>query len=232
MKKLLLICLLLSSSFLLSQNENSPYIEVQGTSEIYVEPNEIYIDICIKERIEKGDKLTIDFLENQLKNTLGTIGIDEKDLYISNINAVLSKTGWWSKEVLSVANYTLKIKDVSKLKKLFEQFEKLKITDVKITKATHSDIINIRKKNRIQAIKNAKEKADYMPNAIGENTGKPLVVNELNNNYQNFVTANTLHENVVVGYSSKIKSSRYKASTTQFEKLKIKTSVYVKFKIK
>ena len=33
-----------------------PYIEVTGVSEIAIVPNVIYLDICIKERNQKGKK--------------------------------------------------------------------------------------------------------------------------------------------------------------------------------
>jgi hypothetical protein len=82
---------------------------VTGIAEIEIVPNEIYLDISIKERSEKGKKLTLDFLENQLKTVLKSIEIPEKNLSISDVNAVLAKTGWWSEELFSVANYSLKV---------------------------------------------------------------------------------------------------------------------------
>ncbi len=149
---------------------------------------------------------------------------------ISDVNSVLAKTGWWTEEILSIANYTLKIKGAAKLKLLFEELKKLKISDVNITKATHSDLIEIRKKNRIKAIKKAKEKADYLLAAIGEQTGKPLIVNELANNNRNFVNANFMKQN---SYAiTKLSSSEAKPKIVEFKKIKITSSVYVKFSIK
>ena len=177
MKKNSFLLFFLFTVTLFAQTQNQkPYIEVTGTAEIEIVPNEIYLDISIKERTEKGKKLTIDYLENQLKSVLKKIDIPEKNLSISDVNAVLAKTGWWKEEVLSIANYSLKVNGASKLKKIFEHFKKMNISDVNITKATHSNIIEIRKKNRIKAIKIAKEKADYLLAAIGEQTGKPIII--------------------------------------------------------
>jgi uncharacterized protein YggE len=231
MKKLKFIFFLLFTSAVLAQTTiQQPYIEVTGTSEIEIIPDEIYLDICVQERIEKGEKLTIDILENQLKSVLRNIGIPEKNLSISDVNAVLAKTGWWKEEVLSIANYTLKVNGATKLKKLFESFKNLKISQVNITKATHSNIIEIKKKNRITAIKMAKEKADYLLSAIGEQTGKPKIINELVNNNQNFINANFISGYASGNSMSKMRSSKNKI--VEFQKIKIKSSIYVKFNIK
>ena len=184
----------------------------------------------MNERIEKGEKLTIEILESQLKSVLRNIGIPEKNLSISDVNAVLAKTGWWKEEVLSIANYTLKVNGATKLKKLFESFKNLKISQVNITKATHSNIIEITKKNRITAIKMAKEKADYLLSAIGEQTGKPMIINELANNNQNFTNANFIRGYAAGNSLGKI--GGIKNEIVEFQKIKVKSSIYVKFKIK
>lgn len=106
----------------------------------------------------------------------------------------------------------------------------MNISDVTITKATHTNIIEIKKKNRIKAIKAAKEKADYLLNAIGEKTGKPFFVNELPNNNTNFVTANYINKNK--SYSMlKLETNGIKNKVVEFEKIKITSSIYVKFLI-
>ena len=229
-----LIILLLFTSTLFSQinysSETKPFIEVVGTAETEIIPDEIYVNISLKERIEKGDKLTIQFLEDQLKKQLIDVGIPKENLFISDVNAVLAKTGWFTEEVLSIANYSLKVNGADKLKQLFECFKKLKISDVNITKATHSNIVELRKKNRIKAIKAAKEKADYLLIAIGEKTEKPMVINEISkNNQPNYTLANQIN---VTGYGVSKFSSTERNQHVQFEKIKISSSIYVKFSIK
>ncbi len=232
MKKNRIFILLLITSTIITQAQiQKPFIEVTGTSEIKVIPNEIYLNIRIKERNEKGKKLTIDYLESQIKLILRKIEIPEKNLSISDVNAVLAKTGWWKEEVLSIANYTLKVNGANKLKQLFKSFKKINISHVHITKATHSNLIILKKKNRIKAIKIAKEKADYLLSAIGEQTGKPTIINELSTNNQSFVNVNYLNNDS--NYSRiKVKASGIKKEFIEFQKIKIVSSIYVKFLIK
>ncbi|MDX6747498.1 SIMPL domain-containing protein [Polaribacter sp. PL03] len=231
MKYKIAILLLLIATVSFAQNNNieKPYIEVIGTSEKEIIPNEIYLDIFLKERMEKGQKLNLEFLENQLKEQLKAIEIPESNLFISDVNSVLSKTGWFSKEILSTAKYSLKVNNSKKLKKLFECLDDLKISKVNITKATHSNIKEIRKENRVAAIRAAKEKATYLLLAIDEKVGKPIKINEMNtNNNESFTFANNIQVN---GYASGLSKIRSKKQIVQFEKIVIKTSIYVKFEI-
>mgnify|MGYP000347879542 CR=1 FL=1 len=138
--------LFFTSTFFAQIQVQKPFIEVTGTSKIEIIPDEIYLNICLKERIENGKKLSIEYLENELKAVLKKIEIPQENLFISDVNAVISKTGWWTEEVFSIGNYTLKINGANKLKLLFENFKELNISEVNITKATHSKIIEIRKK--------------------------------------------------------------------------------------
>ncbi|QTD38641.1 SIMPL domain-containing protein [Polaribacter batillariae] len=233
MKYYQLFVFFLLASVTYSQNftQEKSFIEVVGTSEKEIIPDEIYLDIFLKERMQKGNKIKLERLENQLKQELKNIGIPENNLFISDINSVLSKTGWFSKEILSTAKYHLKVKNPKKLKQLFECFEALKITNVNITKATHSKIVALKKENRIEAIKAAKAKATYLLSAINEKVGKPIKINEIETHNPNFVAAN--HINVLgYGAGSGISKFRSNKSIVQFEKMVLKTSVYIKFEIK
>ena len=94
-------------------------------------------------------------------------------------------------------------------------------------------IDSLRKEIRIAAIKAAKTKADYLLNAIGEQTGKPLIVRENSVLNENVYTRNV---NRVSNYSNTRFLEESDKSTDdeeiQFQKIKIQSSIYVKFLIK
>ncbi|SNR17187.1 SIMPL domain-containing protein [Tenacibaculum jejuense] len=231
MKKVLFVIIILTSFIGVAQTniDSRPFIEVTGVAEKEVVPNEIYLDIPVEERIEKGRKITIQEIENELKKGLKSCGVPEENLSISNLNSKLVKTGWWNKEILATADYELKVNDASVLKDLFEIFERLKIKNAKITKASHDKIETIRKEVRIAAIKAAKEKADYLLNAIGEKTGKSLIIRDVGNQQiNNFSFANTAYK------QNKLMSRevKFKQGNIQFQNIKISSSIYVKFEIK
>lgn len=235
MKKAILAILLLTSPFGFSQHQNNstlntPYIEVTGTSEKEIIPDEIYISITIKERMVRNKKVTIQQQESSLKKQLALIGIPVENLSIADVNANILKTGWFSKDILSTAHYILKIGDASKLKKLFETFKKSKVHQSHIQRVDHSNIIELKKKNRIAAIKAAKEKANYLLGAVGEKVGKPILVTE-NTHQIGFGNNANMHTPVLLGKARGYINSTKEETSVKFETIKIVSSIYVKFKI-
>ncbi|WP_143569735.1 SIMPL domain-containing protein [Tenacibaculum agarivorans] len=231
MKIITTIFLLLTTTISFGQKtaEEKPYIEVTGTAFREVVPDEIYLDVPLEERIEKGKKITIQHIENKLKQELKTCGIPEEHLKISDLNSTLVKTGWWNKEILAKANYELKIQNTNHLKDIFEIFENLNIKGATITKATNSKIQRIKREVRILAIKAAKEKADYLLNAIGQKSGKPLIVNDVSSkNTIDFSMANVAYNRRKL-VSNQTKN--YTKNTIQFKNIEVSSSIYVKFEI-
>ena len=214
------------------QKEEKPYIEVTGTAEKEVVPDEIYINIVIRERYSGRDKITIDTQEENLKTALKTIGIDIANLSLSDANADYVKVKWQKKDVLTKKDFTLKVTNATTVRQVFLQLDKLEITDAYISKVNHSKIDSLKKEVRIIAIKAAKEKADYLLAAISEQTGKPLVVQEKDNSI-----IQTQGLNIRGGRSQgteyfvdgvKVKDEE----EVQFQKIKIQSAMYVKFQIK
>jgi len=218
------------NSFGQISTSDKPFIEVTGKAVLEVTPNEVYIDLCLEEYIKDNEKITLEILETDLKNELEKAGVPKNSLYISDVNSVIAKTGWFTKETLSTGAYSLKITKVEKIKEVFKIFEKLDIIEANITKATHSNLVELRKENRINAIKAAKEKSDYLLNAIGSKTGKPLKVVEEAQVNQNFSNIN--YRNNFRGYNSvsKLKTER-EIGNVQFEDIKIISTIHVVFQI-
>jgi hypothetical protein len=83
------------------------------------------------------------------------------------------------------------------------------------------------------AIKAAKDKADYLLTAIGEQTGKPLIITE---NPQTIYREDLLQRinagNVTLHTSGIPGNIGDKENEIQFQKIKLQTSIYVKFSIK
>lgn len=236
-KKSLSLFLFLSSvTFVTAQHGQAspnpdPYIEVVGTASTKVVPNEIYITICMEDQLK--DKRSLADQEKDLKESLVKLGIPLKKLTLSDANSDYVRIRWKGKGVVNKAEYTLKLSDAKEVAVVFKELDEIKVIGAFISKVAHSEIVGIKKKNRIEAIKKAKEKADYLLAAIGEKTGKPLVVNETSQNHQSNYE-NVKYDNYVANSSSEKvgrSSNYYRNAGVQFEKIVVKTSIYVKFKI-
>lgn len=213
-----------------SKKEEKPYIEVTGTAEKELIPDEIYIGITIREKYENKKKVTIEEQEEKLISTIKSLGIDLKNLYLSNANADYVKIRFRKNDVITKKDYTLKVTNATTVGQVFVELEKIEITDANIEKVNHSQMDSLRKEVKILAIKAAKNKADYLLNAIGEQTGKPLLIKENEiSPYRTLSTVNTIN---ISGIESLDNLKSKEDNEIQFQKIRIQSSIYVKFSIK
>lgn len=238
-KQLLITAFIITSALTFGQTnapkpEEQPYIEVTGTAEKEVIPDEIYIGINIREKYANKVKVTIEEQEEKLKAAVKSLGIELSNLYLSDVNADFVKVSWQKKDVLTKKEYTLKVSNATLVGQVFLELEKLEISDAFISKVNHSKIDSLRKEVKIMAIKAAKNKADYLLTAIGEQTGKPLIVDEsmqtiTRGEYQRMATRNI---NSVAATTAGVYQEEELKREIQFQKIKLNSSIYVKFSIK
>jgi uncharacterized protein YggE len=211
-------------------------IEVTGRAEKKIIPDEIYISITIRERIEGRKKISIEKQETDLKKALKSINISLDDLSLSDANANYVSVKWRKKDVITKAEYILKVENALTVGKVFEKLDELKIVEAHISKVSHSKILELKKEVRVMAIKSAKEKADYLLKAIGEQTGKALKIYEENpyymqdNTYFNVRGSKGIANSTV--YNDDINMEQSEKLAIQFKKIKLQASIYVKFEIK
>jgi uncharacterized protein len=229
---LIISCLLVNFSYSQQTNANepSPYIEVTGIAKKEIIPDEIYIAITLKERHENKVKITIEEQEAKLKKAIIDLGLDINNLSLTDANADYIKIRWQTNDVITKKDYTLKVDNATSVGQVFQELEKIQITDAYISKVSHSQIEAFKKEVRIMAIKAAKEKADYLLEAIGEKTGKALIVTESDYHHQDnaLVTSTFYKKQIYYNTSSEDVSNK---EEIQFQKIIINATIYVKFSI-
>lgn len=230
--KFILACCFLASTFLsLSQTTpaEKPFIEVTGTAEKEVVPDKIYISIVVRERFENKEKITVEAQEEKLKAAIKGLGIDLSNLSLADANANFMRVKWNGRDLIAQKEYSLLITDAKTLGAVFKELDQLDIKDAYIYKVDHSQIEAFKKEVRIAAIKAAKEKADYLLLAIGEQTGKALVVTETPQiNYTTTRSNFRFEDEAYRSYSGKSEQEEY----LDFKKIVIAYSIYTKFEIK
>ena len=178
-------------------------------------------------------KITIENQETKLKTLIKDLGIEVKNLTLNDANADYENVKLFSKDVLTKKNYSLKVKDAETVGKVFQQLEKLEITDAFVSRLNHSKLDSLKKEVKIMAIKAAKNKATYLLNAIDEQIGKALIVEERENNLAQFgnskVRGNSMLSNFRIGRGDKQEDIN---NEIQFKKIKIEAFIFVKFGIK
>ncbi|WP_277481045.1 SIMPL domain-containing protein [Catalinimonas alkaloidigena] len=174
----------------LAQNDQEMVkkIEVYGSAKKEITPDEIYFSITMKEYIgEDKAKVSIEKLERELYNAVRKIGIPEEDFQIENVYGYNYNWYPWNKkkdreDFLAQKQYRIKFSELDKINRLFAYLDPKGIQNANISEYSHSQIEQYRRDLKIEALRNAKEKADYLLEGIDERRGEVLEVQEVNNN--------------------------------------------------
>ena len=228
MKKLIFAVLLLSSSTIaFSQTKNfidQPYLETSAKADTLVTPDRIYLSILIAEKDTKG-KISIEKQENEMAKSLEKLGIDfEEQLALTDLTSNFKKYFLKQKDVHKSKSYTLLVYDGLTAGKVIQALEKINISNVGIDKIEYSEIEQLQLQLKSKAIKKAKTNAEYLINPLGQKIGNAIHISDEYNNYR-------INEYEDVHFMISRKSSAYthEPLDVDFEKIKVESSVSVKF---
>lgn len=226
MKKSILLILLSFNFFTFSQNSQQtelPFIEVTGTAKREIEPNLIYISITLTEKSIDNKKFSIETQEKELQKILVELNIPSSKLTLADYNSSIL-TGK-RKEIgfKQSKQFTLVLETAKQVSDLFEKLFNANIKEADVFKTDHTDIVKFNKEVRIEAIKAAKEKAEYITNAVGNKIDKPLEIIELGATDMNYYRGN-----LNTFYSQNVETN---SSSSEFKKILITFSFKVKYQI-
>lgn len=187
MKKLILALMLGAMSFVTFAQGNTVsdrrIIQVSGEAEREVTPDILYLSISLKEYFKDSrntKKVTIDELEKQLHDAAMKAGVAHEDFMINNIS---SYNYDWNKKkndpgFLAAKQYRIKVTNLSKVNSLFAAMDPKGVQYSNVDAYEYSGKKELEKELKIQAIKDAKARASYMAEALGDQVGKALSVSE------------------------------------------------------
>lgn len=247
MRTLILSAFIVCSGAVMAQNsvDTRNFIDVTGTSETEIVPDEIYVTICLKERFEGKDKVALEKQEADLKAAITELGIPIANLSVNDVNADYRRVKIGKKDLIAQKSFLLKLSDVSTLDKVYKKLDAQNVEDAYISKLNHTKLQEYAKENRVKAIKAAKDKVDYLLGAVGQTSGKPLQIDEVENtiyntpynsyggyNYYGYRGGRNsyLSNNVSQSYNTSGGSGE-EGGEISFTKIKIKASYYVKYEI-
>lgn len=225
------VCLT-TAIFAQTNNTEKRVIEVTGSAETLITPNEFTFKITLNERVEDKKKITIEVQEANLKQELSNLGVDvNKDLTVYDLSSTYvsrKKT----KDTLGSKDYRLKIKDLAKIERLQEIADRLNVGKLDLVESTHSDLTTFRKETKMQAIKAAKAKAEYMLGAIGERVGKAVYVKEIEDESERrYISGGVLSVNSNRTSNTFTVDGQDSSTTLTFSQIKIRYEVLARFEI-
>ena len=209
-------------------------IEVTGTAEMEIVPDELYFTISLKEYFQdekaQKNKIAIDVLEKQLVTAVAEAGLPKDALSIGGVNGYKN---WFGKKkpalFLENKQYVLKVANLYKIDGILSKVDERGIEYTNISRVDHSQKEALRKQVKINSLKAAKEKANYLLEAIGEKLGDVLEIHEQEDTYyspQPMMAQSNMRMAVMADGGGAADSS------LEYQKIKISYRMLVVFRIK
>lgn len=166
---LLAAMILFAGSAVAQQQEAFPsYVEVTGVAEKEVAPNEIYLAITINERDSKG-KISVDEQQREMLAALKKLGVKpDEQLKMLDLTSSYFKRG----NALARAQYELKLSSAVEVARVWRALDELGISQVTVSRATHTDIELFKAETRTEAMRAARDNARALAEAIDQQIGK------------------------------------------------------------
>lgn len=208
-------------------------IEVNGSAEQEVLPDEIYVSVSLREYFKDKDnknKVDIMVLEKQLQKAVEEAGIPKENFTIGAINGYRE---WWGKKkpttFLETKNYILKVPNLYKIDGIISKVEEKGVAGINIDRYEFSKIEQLRRDIKIKALQAAKEKAKYLLEGIGEQLGEAIEIIEIDNGY----TPQPVYANVMMRSAKmEMAADAMPESTIDVQKIKVRYEMKAVFKIK
>lgn len=188
MKNLIItmLCLLSIGSFA-QDNKYPRTINVNGSAEMEVTPDEIYVQIELREYDKKGaGKVDIQTIRNNFLSVVKSMGIADSNVTVQAYSGWDGNAWYYKKnkkqnpDLKAGITYWVKLNSTGRMDELVNKLDDEATQNFFIAKVSHSKIQEFRKQLKIQAVKAARDKAIYLAEAINEKVGEAITINEPN----------------------------------------------------
>lgn len=210
-------------------DSNSRYIEVSGSSEMEFTPDQIHYIIEVKEyfleEYEKKSKpenyrtkVSIKQIEKELRSSLYHANINDESISVQEIGEYWREKG---QDFLIGKKFDIVLSDFNQIDQIIGRVDTKSINRMYIGNMTNRKIQEYRRKVKIDALKAAREKAEYLVESLGKTLGDVIMIVEPQDNGYDLVS--NAQSNIT--YLDAVASEN-------FRNIKLQYSMRVRFEIK
>ena len=223
---MVLVAALMLTTSLYAQQTNvmdQPYIEVSGQAEVEVVPDKIYVQITI-DGDSKGQETVLQ-QEKEMVQRFDALGIDvEKKLVVQELfNSALK-----SNKVTTSKIYRLEVNSATQLAHVFQALQAIGIAQAEIESVDISNKEEVIQQIRAEAAKNARKNALVLANALGQELGKALYVQDYSTSPYEYMNMST--RDYAMAEVREVVAEA--APVLEFQKVTLNSSVRVRFLLK
>jgi uncharacterized protein YggE len=242
-KKIIGLILIITSTVFISCNghrdkmESPKKIEVIGSAEMEVVPNELYMTFTLKEYLDATrKKVKLEEIKSDFLLQCKTAGVIDSNISISSYTGNERWDYYWYKrrkkepDFMSSISYAIKVSSIDVLDRIVDGLNEQSIENFYISKTSHSDIEQLRQQVKTNALIASKNKASHLAKSIGEELGETLIIQEIDDSYRGYYS-----NEMNAGYSANQSAVRMEATnsaTPDFQKIKLRYEMKVVFKLK
>lgn len=219
-----------------NEKENPKKIEVTGSAEMEVVPDEIYMTFSFREYLDGNkQKVKIETIKTAFLKLCHSVGIPDSNVSIADYAGYERWDYYWYKnhknqpDFMANMAYTVKVKGADQLDQIVAQVDDKGLQNYNITKTAYSKMEALRKEVKSKALLASKEKAQYLAASIGEDIGEALLIQEINNDGYGY-SSNAIISNS--NYSFKSDEAQAYIPSAQFEKIKIRYEMRAEYRLK
>ena len=199
------------------------YIQVNGRAEMEITPDEFYLQIIINERDSKG-KISVESQQREMIAALKKLGVDvDKQLKVANLSSEFFKKN----TSVASAKYQLQLGSSAEVGQVWQALSDLGISNVSILKVSHSEIGRYKEQVRIEAVRNARQNAETLAEAIGQRVGKCFYIYDSNSD-----VLPVMYDNAMLMRSAKAYGTAETAveeEPLEFKTIRLEYNVQTKF---
>lgn len=229
----ILLTLLCLSGTAFAQTKNfidQPYLETIATADTAVTPDRIYLSITLTEKDTKG-RISVEELENKMAEKLESLGVDlKKQLMLADAASNFKKYFLKQQDVMKSKNFTLLVYDAQSAGKVIAGLEEIEISNVTLDKTEYSKMESLILELKTKAVAKAEQQGKALLAPLHQKLGSALLVTDQQTNAMAFLDGR-MAGIVSVGYSSSKDRLDRKPIAVDFEKIKVVSTVEVKFRI-
>ena len=237
MRKVLFLLTLTVYALIVTAQQN-PFpktITVSGSAEMEIVPDEIYVSVELKEYYKSGNKIGLEKIKADFLGLCQKAGLPDSVISIAAYEG--GNLYWWKKkrkkdDLLASISYQVKFSDSKTMDNLVVLLDDDATENFQVVRTSHSRMTEFRRQLKVKAIKAAKEKAEYLTEAINEKAGEAVSINEMDNYYSNYMNSYyNVGGNALSNYSTAATGNDSNGAV-DFKKMKLRFEVSVVFALK
>jgi uncharacterized protein len=209
-------------------------ISVSGSAEMEIVPDEIYVNIVLREYQKRGEsKKELDALKNDFLAACKAGSIADSAI------SIVSYTGyndyfWLRKkkknpDLMASITYQVKFSASKQMDELVDKLDDEATQGFSIVSTNHSKMTEFRKQLKTQAVIAAKNKATYLTDAINEKLGAAITIKEPAEPSLTRMSNVANYRSQAILYSNERNDGNASSIDVDFKKIKLRYEVDVIF---